>query len=120
MIKTNVQTGQQFGELLEDHMVCYDIDNSINPIQISDLPTSLRDQLNTFNVPIVYDDQNFVQGLEKLCVPALKSFEEVGGFDVPINTSSLLLAGVSSVSMWMIPVVIAGVGIGIFVIKRRN
>ena len=44
----------------------------------------------------------------------------VGGSDVSINTSALLLAGVSSNSMWMIPVVIAGIGIGIFVIKRRN
>ena len=44
----------------------------------------------------------------------------VGGSDVSINTSALLLAGVQSVSMWMIPVVIAGVGIGVFLIKRRN
>jgi len=45
---------------------------------------------------------------------------QVGGTDISINTSALLLAGVESVSMWMIPVVIAGIGIGIFVIKRRN
>jgi len=44
----------------------------------------------------------------------------IGGTDIPINTSALLLAGVQSVSMWMIPVVIAGAGIGVFVIKRRN
>ena len=44
----------------------------------------------------------------------------VGGFDVSINTSALLLAGVQSVSMWMIPVILAGIGIGVFVIKRRN
>jgi len=45
---------------------------------------------------------------------------QVGGSDVSINTSALLLAGVQSISMWMIPVVIAGAGIGVFVIKRRN
>jgi len=44
----------------------------------------------------------------------------VGGSFVPIDQSALLLAGVQSISMWMIPVVIAGIGIGIFVIKRRN
>ena len=44
----------------------------------------------------------------------------VGGTNVSIDTSALLLAGVQSISMWMIPVVIAGVGIGVFVIKRRN
>jgi len=45
---------------------------------------------------------------------------EVGGTFIPIDQSALLLAGVQSISMWMIPVVIAGIGIGIFVIKRRN
>jgi len=44
----------------------------------------------------------------------------ISGTSIPIDTSALLLAGVSSVSMWMIPVVIAGVGIGVFVIKRRS
>ena len=44
----------------------------------------------------------------------------IGGTFVPIDQSALLLAGVQSVSMWMIPVVIAGIGIGVFVIKRRN
>ena len=44
----------------------------------------------------------------------------VGGFNVPIDQSALLLAGVQSISMWMIPVVIAGIGIGVFVIKRKK
>jgi hypothetical protein len=50
------------------------------------------------------------------------SFDDppVGGIFVPIDQSALLLAGVQSISMWMIPVVIAGIGIGVFVIKRRN
>jgi len=105
-----------------EHMVCYDIlagtDHTI------DHPTDLEDQI-AGPVPFQIDFQNVdhILGLEKLCVPAIKSVippPVVGGFDVSINTSSLLLAGVQSVSMWMIPVVIAGVGIGIFVIKRRQ
>jgi len=44
----------------------------------------------------------------------------IGGEILPINTSALLLAGAQSISMWMIPVVIAGAGIGVFVIKRRR
>ena len=44
----------------------------------------------------------------------------IGGINIPIDQTALLLAGVSSISMWMIPVVIAGVGIGVFVIKRRK
>ena len=46
--------------------------------------------------------------------------QAIGGTYIPIDQSALLLAGVQSVSMWMIPVVIAGIGIGVFVIKRRN
>jgi len=44
----------------------------------------------------------------------------IGGTIVPIDTTILLLAGVQSISMWMIPVVAAGIVIGIFVIKRRK
>jgi len=50
------------------------------------------------------------------------SFDDiaVGGTYIPIDQTALLLAGVQSISMWMIPVVIAGIGIGAFVIKRRS
>jgi len=45
---------------------------------------------------------------------------EVGGTFIPLDTTALLLAGAQSISMWMIPVVVAGIGIGVFVIKRRD
>jgi len=44
----------------------------------------------------------------------------VGGTYIPIDKTALLLAGVQSISMWMIPVVIAGVGIGVFVVIRKK
>ena len=44
----------------------------------------------------------------------------IGGTMVPIDTTALLFAGVQSISMWMIPVVVAGIGIGVFMIKRRK
>ena len=44
----------------------------------------------------------------------------IGGTMIPIDTTALLLAGVQSNSMWMIPVVAAGIVIGVFVIKRRK
>jgi len=46
--------------------------------------------------------------------------EQIGGTLIPIDTTILLLAGVQSISMWMIPVVAAGIVIGVFVIKRRK
>jgi len=44
----------------------------------------------------------------------------IGGTFIPIDTSALVLAGAASISMWMIPVVVAGIGVAVFVIKRRN
>jgi len=44
----------------------------------------------------------------------------VGGTFIPLDKTALLLAGVQSISMWMVPVVVAGVGIGIFVVIRRK
>jgi len=44
----------------------------------------------------------------------------IGGTFIPIDQTALLLAGVQSISMWMIPVILAGIGIGVFVIKRKK
>jgi len=44
----------------------------------------------------------------------------IGGTFVPIDTTALLLASVQSISMWMIPIVAAGIVIGVLVIKRRK
>jgi len=45
--------------------------------------------------------------------------EVVGGELIPIQTTSLLLAGVQSFS-WMIPVVLSVLGIGLFVVSRKS
>jgi len=46
----------------------------------------------------------------------------VGGTLIPIDTTALLLAGVQSISMWMIPILVSAVGIGIavFTLKRSR
>jgi len=46
--------------------------------------------------------------------------QPIGGTFVPIDTTALLLVSIQSISMWMIPVVAAGIVIGVFVIKRRK
>jgi len=43
----------------------------------------------------------------------------VGGKIIPIETTSLLLAGAQTFS-WMIPVVLSGIGIGLFVVSRKS
>jgi len=59
------------------------------------------------------------EGTLKVFSWPLEESEIIGGEIIPINTTALLLAGVQSISMWMIPV-LAGIGIGVFVIKRRS
>jgi len=43
----------------------------------------------------------------------------VGGELIPIETTSLILASAQSFS-WMIPVVLSGIGIGLFVVSRKS
>ena len=43
----------------------------------------------------------------------------VGGELIPIETTSLLLAGAQTFS-WMIPVVLSAIGIGLFVVSRKS
>jgi len=44
---------------------------------------------------------------------------QVGGEIIPIETTSLILAGAQSFS-WMIPLVLSGIGIGLFVVTRKS
>ncbi len=44
--------------------------------------------------------------------------ELVGGKLLPLDTTSLLLAGATSTT-WMIPVVLSGIGIGLFVFSKK-
>jgi len=43
----------------------------------------------------------------------------VGGEIIPIESTSLILAGAQSFS-WMIPLVVSGIGIGLFVVSRKS
>lgn len=43
----------------------------------------------------------------------------VGGEFVPIDSSALLLAGAQNIASWMIPIVVAGVGIGLVLVRRK-
>jgi len=62
-------------------------------------------------------DQNFGGTVPITTIPSICS--PVGGELIPIETTSLLLAGAQSFS-WMIPVVLSGIGIGLFVVSRKS
>jgi len=62
----------------------------------------------------------FIDGSSSFAIELELSFSQViGGEIIQIETTSLLLAGSNSFS-WMIPVVLSVLGIGLFVIKRKN
>ena len=52
-------------------------------------------------------------------VSAVSLVPVVGGEIIPIESTSLLLAGAQSFS-WMIPVVLSVLGIGLFVVSRKS
>ena len=49
------------------------------------------------------------------CIPV-----PIGGTMIPIDSTALLLAGAQMNAAWLIPVVVAGIVIGVLVIKRRK
>jgi len=122
VIKTN-PAGQPFGALLDEHRICYDIFSDFDGSDF--LPVGLEDQLGLFPFNVDFLSVDHPKGLEKLCVPALKSFPTVGGSNVPINTSALLVAaiGVNPVITVLVAITIAGVAGQIAWIvhkKKRN
>jgi len=58
---------------------------------------------------------------DDVCIDNLIFDDEptVGGLSLPIETTSLILAGAQSFS-WMIPVVLSVLGIGLFVVSRKS
>ncbi len=57
--------------------------------------------------------------VDRLTAIAFTSVQVVGGESLSIDSSALILAGAQSFS-WMIPVVLSGIGIGLFVVSRKS
>ncbi len=71
-----------------------------------------------------YGDNSYIQGesfiLEIFApIPPPDNDQVVGGEIIPIETTALILAGAQSFS-WMIPVILSGIGIGLFVVSRKS
>ena len=52
-------------------------------------------------------------------IELILQYEVIDGKIIPIESTSLLLAGAQSVS-WMIPLVLSGIGIGLFVFRKSE
>ena len=50
--------------------------------------------------------------------PIIKECFPVGGNLLPIDTTSLLLAGVQANALWLIPVIVSAIGIGIVIARK--
>ena len=59
------------------------------------------------------------QTVDRLTAIAFTPVQVVGGELLPIESTSLLLAGAQTFS-WMIPVILSGIGIGLFVVSRKS
>ncbi len=104
--------GPFFGALVPQHLVCF-------------LISSAGDDFGTF---LLFDNQ-FTYGIQdnaeietphKVCFEALKDPPLIGGTLIPIDKTSLLLAGAQMTASWLIPVIVTGAGIGLFVFSRKS
>ncbi len=81
---------------------------------------------NTFpGVDAIWSKDAFSNNLEAFEVadgtcPLGGGEQLVGGNFIPIDTTLLILAGAQMTASWMIPVMVAGAGIGLFVFSRKS
>jgi len=101
-------TGQTFSHNNAQDLVCYVI---VDRTGTGDSVLTLVDQFGGFTK---------VFGIEhSLCIVATKSFP-VGGTVLSPDSVSLLLLETQSSLVWWLPVVIAGSGLALFKIKKKN
>jgi len=78
---------------------------------------------NEIVTPLEFSPSQFGEGVAILgtidTIIVTRSQQAVGGEIIPIETTSLILAGAQSFS-WMIPLVLSGIGIGLFVVSRKS
>ena len=86
------------------------------------VPDLLIDAAQSFNPEDIGKLQTFPGGIQingVITSLTLQNDVVVGGELIPIETTSLILAGAQSFS-WMIPVVLSILGIGLFVVSRNS
>ncbi len=60
---------------------------------------------------IVNQGNGVLEQIPSICTP-------VGGIKLPIDTTALLLASAQSMSLWIIPVIVSAIGIGIVIARK--
>jgi len=99
------------GVLEADHLKCYEI---LSPDFLTPVLT-LQDQLvDPYHMVLELTEVEF-------CTVALKilvSTAPIGGTIIPIDTTSLLLVGAQMTAVWLIPVIVAGIGFAIVIARK--
>jgi len=109
--KTVITKGEQtFGTLDTEHLKCYTI--------LDDPLFDLDDSSFTFSEQF-FQGNLLIETEHEVCLVADKEvLKMIGGSLIPIDSTSFLLAGAQMTASWMIPVVVAGIGIGFVVLRK--
>ena len=75
--------------------------------------------LSELNDGLYNPDEDVMKQIRSLIAKGLGDGCNVGGETIQIETTSLILAGAQTFS-WMIPVVLSGIGIGLFAVSRKS
>ncbi len=92
--------------------------NSIQGNSIAVISINVNNAVPVFNnhgtltAPVNNNGGVFNDNLPDQCVP-------VGGISIPIDTTALLLAGLQSSAIWMLPILVGATGVGAYYIKTR-
>jgi len=98
-----------FGAMIPEHLICYLTESEgsgTESIEIQD-QFSPGDQTIEINFPA-----------EKVCLEAFKDFVPVGGTLLSVDKASLLLAGAQMTAVWLIPVIVSGIGFAIVILRK--
>ena len=53
------------------------------------------------------------------CIPENGNGEPVAGELLPLDTSALMIAGLTSMTVWMVPAIVGLAGVGVYLVKSR-
>jgi len=100
----------------QEHLTCFNVLVKTDPVPpIPDLEW-ISDQLILNQQPNVPIDNEPRQ--HKACFESFKTDEGVAGTLVPIDSAMLLLAGAQMIGAWIIPAIVASVGIAVVIARK--
>ncbi len=82
---------------------------------------ALPDFANLQSINIFFEKENAESGDKELIlgqITAISTGTMIGGELIPIDTTMVLVAGAQSISAWMIPVIVAGIGFAIVIARK--